>query len=520
MKKLLSIAVFALAAIQLLNAQSNGVCGNSTESQRAIQPRSQENIAKAMSGLGATDRDVIQYVPIHFILVGDSLGNGRVNEVKILDQLCDQNEAYAPMNIRFYLAAHPTYGLFNKSIANNNVMNNQNNSILMKLRKSSKALNVFVVATPNSGPSASPGIVLAYYSPQFDWVVERKTEVKGGHSGTLPHEVGHFFSLMHTFYGWESNPFSPDDAGWPIAPAVSPGGIATERVNGTNCLTAADGICDTPPDYNFGLDQGNCLPYTQGAKDPLGTPVDPMEINFMSYFSGCDTAYKFTPIQQSTILADLSSSSRNFLDNTFSPLSTEITVPAGGLMTAPLAGITTTYYDEVMFEWQAVAGANHYLIEADITPTFATSFYRSVVTTGTSQLLTSLVKNKTYYWRVRPFNEYVTCPSGDAAAFLTFKTSTISATKNVSELNAWQISPNPASTNGVVTLRADSKQSFVADLSIIDATGRRLYTQQNVDFQTGESTVELPLNGIANGLYYVLIESEKGRDVRKLTVQN
>lgn len=517
MKKLLSIAAFALTAMHALNAQSTGVCGNSAESQQLMDARFQENMAKIKSGQAVSDRGAIQYVPVHYILVADSLGNGRLNEVNTLDQLCDLNEAYAPMDIRFYLSAHPTHGLFNKSISNNNVMNNQNNSLLMKLRKNNKAINIFVVNTPGSGNS-NPGIVLAYYSPQFDWIVQRKTETKGGHNGTLPHEAGHFFSLKHTFYGWESDPFGPDDAGWPIAPVISPDGVPTERVNGTNCLTAADGICDTPPDYNFGLEQGNCQPYDEGAKDPLGVLVDPMETNFMSYFSNCGTAYKFTAIQHAAILADLASSARNYLDNTFTPIATEIIMPAG-LLTAPATGITTTYYDEVLFQWEPVAGANNYIIEADLAPSFGTGFYKGAVTTGTSQLLTDFLKNKTYYWRVRPFNEYVTCPGGVETVF-NFKTSAVSATKNVSELNAWQIAPNPAASNGIVNVTADAKQGFTATISILDATGRRVYTHQNVEFQAGETTVELPINGISNGLYVVMIESEKGRDIRKLTVQN
>jgi hypothetical protein len=518
MKKLLSIAAFALAAMQLLNAQSTGICGNTIESQQVTDARFQENIAKALNGLGVTDRDDIQYVPLQYILVANNAGSGRVLEYKLLDQLCDLNEAYAPMNIRFYMATQANYGIFNKSIANDNVYNNQDNTLLMKLRKNSKAINVFIVGTPNSGNTDSTGIVLAYYNPNFDWIVQGKSFTGGGHTGTIPHEMGHYFSLRHTFYGYEPNPFNPGDAGWPVAPVISPGGIPTERVNGSNCATAGDGICDTPPDYNFGLLQNTCALYNGGAKDPLGVLVDPMEYNFMGYFPKCDTNYKFTPNQQSIILADRASSARNYLNNTFTPLSTEIIIPAD-VLTSPATGSTTTYYDEVLLQWQPVAGANHYLVEADVSSSFSSGFYKYAITTETSHLMTELVKNKVYNWRVRPFNEYVTCPGGIDTSF-TFTTSTLSATKNISELNAWQIAPNPAQTNGTVTLSASAKQSFTADLSIIDATGRRLFTQNGVEFQTGESTVNLPLNGIANGLYYVLIESERGRDVRKLTVQN
>jgi len=44
-------------------------------------------------------------------------------------------------------------------------------------------------------------------------------------TGTMLHEVGHYFGLEHTFEG-----------------------NGTELVNGDNCETAGDGICDTPAD--------------------------------------------------------------------------------------------------------------------------------------------------------------------------------------------------------------------------------------------------------------------------------
>ncbi|MEZ4948184.1 MAG: hypothetical protein R2784_02135 [Saprospiraceae bacterium] len=49
---------------------------------------------------------------------------------------------------------------------------------------------------------------------------------------------------------------------------VSPNGSPTELQDGSNCTTAGDKICDTPPDYNFGLINGNSC--YGGAKDPNG----------------------------------------------------------------------------------------------------------------------------------------------------------------------------------------------------------------------------------------------------------
>lgn len=514
MKNFIGACAILLFFVQISFAQEAPVCGNTVEDQLQFRPRLRENKLALENGNSVQDREAIQYVPIHYHLVGDASGNGKVKEAGILDQLCDLNEAYAPMDIRFFLSPHPVYGLFNRSINNDNVYTNQNNSFLMNTRRHTKAINVYVVETPNSN-SNNPGIVLAYYSPNNDWIVQRKTQTKGGHNGTLPHEVGHFFSLMHTFFGYESNPFGSDDTGWPIAPVTSPGGQPTERVNGSNCSTAADEICDTPPDYNFGLEQGTCNVYTGGAKDPLGELVDPMEINFMSYFPDCGTKYVFTANQQSIILQDLASNSRNYLDNTFVPTATDISTP-DDLLVSPAAASTTPYFDQVMLQWKSVAGAKYYLLEVDLSSNFNTPILQSYVLTDTFKLITGLSANKLYQWRVRPFNEYVTCASPKQRSF---RTSTVSATRELEGVDAWQLSPNPLEKGQSVLLALQSSKNLELNIQMLDAAGRLVYQQNGINVAQGENSISLPTAGLSSGIYFVRLMDENGQGVRRLSIR-
>lgn len=515
MKRISAILTFCLAANSLAYGQEvRGVCGMTVADQAAYTARLQENLAKVERGDYVSERGAIQYVPIHFHLVGNADGTGKHKERLVLDQLCDLNEAYAGTEMRFYLRPHPTYGLFDKSINNTNVYLNQTNNILMQNRKHQNAVNVFVVQEPATS-NDQPGQTLGYYTSLYDWLVIRKSEINGTGNGTLGHEVGHYFSLRHTHYGWESDPFDPSDAAWPTAPANSPpspyGIVPTERMNGTNCTTAADLICDTPPDYNFGFGwpAGNCI-YNLPAKDPLGVQVNPMEDNFMGYFIGCD--YVFTPTQENVILADRAASYRNYLDNNFVPAATVITTPVD-LLVAPTADDTTQYYDEVLLEWQSVAGATYYLLEIDVLNSYSTGNYQSFVLTTTSQLLTNLQENRKYYWRVRPFNEYATCAAARAGSFVTSK---ISDTHEIKVLSAWQIAPNPVSNTARIFFSAAA--NFEATVSIHDATGRRVRTLPNTVFPQGESTLDLPVESLANGLYFVAIENVEGRAVRKMTI--
>ncbi len=516
MKKGFLFFLFAsLACIPAFSQVTPHICGNAAD-QQDLLPRLRENKI-AMEAMRATagERSEVKYVPIHFHLVGDADGNGKHKEIRILEQLCALNAAYEPVGMQFYLSEHPTYGLFNKSINNNNVFENQSNTLLMNLRRHNNAINVFVVETPVSGNN-QPGVTLAYYNIPQDWIVSRKTEINGTQpNSTLPHEMGHLFTLPHTFYGYENDPFDPSNSSWPVAPVAAPlgFGITTERQNGTNCASAADEICDTPPDYNFGFISNTCANYSGGAKDPLGTLVDPQENNYMSYFLSCST-YVFTQDQIDIMHADLNSTSRNYLDNNFSPVATTINTPTD-LLVSPAQGSTMQFYDEVLLEWQPVDGATHYIVEVDIVSTFGTQFNQTFIETGTSKLFTNLSPSRTYYWRVKPFNHLVGCAALRTRNFKTPATGT-SSTQEIAGLDGWQIAPNPAK-EAQVNLLVNVHETFDAAVRLTDASGRTISLQQTT-FVQGENTFTLDVSNIPNGLYLVSLESQNGRDVRKLSV--
>jgi hypothetical protein len=247
----------------------------------------------------------------------------------------------------------------------------------------------------------------------------------------------------------------------------------------------------------------------------MGVLVDPMETNTMSYFPGCGVNSKFTPNQQTVMLNDRATSKRNYLNNSFSPIATEINTQTD-LLISPAQGEISAFYDEVLFQWQPVTGANYYLLEVDLSASFGTPVLQSFVVTETSNLVTGLYANKNYQWRVRPFNEYVTCAT---ARQRSFRTSTISATNDIQGVDAWQIAPNPVQSGIEVQLSMQSTLDLDAQIQILDVAGRVVYTQQSVAFPAGESRVTFPTAGLSNGLYFVRLSTENGQDVRKMVVE-
>ncbi len=97
---------------------------------------------------------------------------------------------------------------------------------------------------------------------------------------TLPHEVGHAFSLYHTFEG---------DGGGSVCPTNN------------NCVTDGDRVCDTDPHKRSVF---NC---PTGTNTCTGSPFGTVVHNFMDYSSCQD---RFTPGQKTRIINSLVNSVR------------------------------------------------------------------------------------------------------------------------------------------------------------------------------------------------------------------
>jgi Secretion system C-terminal sorting domain len=512
MKKPLLLILFALTSLVAFaqHKHSMGTCGMSTAEGEQLVTRMLLNRVNAMQ-IPITERGAVSYIPIHFHLTANSLGTGRHKEWNVLDQLCDLNDAYRPYEIQFYLSEHPVQGLFDKSISSDNVYNNQSNTFAMAARRHPNALNVYVAlnaATSNN----QPGVTLAYYTPTNDWIVSKKDQINGSGNGTLAHEVGHFFSLPHTFLGWENGGFDATFPTWPKAPATSPGGTTTERQNGTNCTTAGDKICDTPPDYNFGFGWPGCTPYTGGAQDPLGTVVDPQENNFMGYFIGCSN-YVFTPGQITNFKNDLAASDRNYLDNTFAPASTTLTIPAN-FMLSPAQNEVMGTPSAVPVTWASVPEATHYLVEVDLAPSFISTKLQSIIVKNTTSATFALDPSKTYYYRVRPFNLYTTC---GAFTNRSFKTGTSVGIEDLPNLVSAEVAPNPIS-GSEFNLMLNATESFDMNARLTDATGRVVLQKQNVQVIAGEQAIAFDVADLPNGAYFLSITAGNRTETKLVSI--
>ena len=301
MNKSLNIIVlfFTLFAFATLsNAQSHhnhAKCGVSIDEGISIKNRMLENRRNRAELLArfesSRSNDSTVFVPLQFHVVNRSDGTGGEKISDIIANLCRLNDDYLHLNIEFYLAG--PVRTINQDYLYTNDFSTGLANYFMGLYKIDGVVNIFIGNQIVSGQSG--GTTLGYYTSGLDIIFAIRGAVNGS-ATTLTHELGHFFSLPHTFFGWENSNYADvmtgtngrtpsfTLSGWPVENIARGGG-------NDNCTVAADGFCDTEPNYLFGFFGGtynNGCDYAATAHDPQGYMFRPEMI------APNATAFKFT----------------------------------------------------------------------------------------------------------------------------------------------------------------------------------------------------------------------------------
>ncbi len=503
MKKILLIIFTISALFSMETIAQKGFCGMSVEDQIIIKERMMQNRANAANSVQV--RTGVMWTPIQFHILEDNNGGNRVDIMKVLDMLCALNEDYIDQDIQFFMKDEPNF-IKNTSVNNNpNVGENPFAQSVLGGAKVLGAINIFIV----KDIPGDFGTTLGFYLPNFDWLVLRRSEVSTAGVETLTHELGHFFTLPHPFLGWDGEPWDEDVHGNP-APVNSPGGIQTEKMDGSNCTFAGDGFCDTKPNYLFGFSWPNCN-YTGNCLDPNGEAVAPgvQEENYMAYFTGC--ASSFTPDQKAAIAADLNS--RTALHTTLDPDITAFT--DSPTQNFPIDGEETPLYNVVGFDWEPVGGATSYVVEVDRQPTFSFNPSVKFVSGGTYVEFEDVFDpNKTYYWRVKAIKEGNVC--GEVLS-TSFKTGTVTGVKEIKEVLNHSISPNPISAGEILNINIETNQAFDAVINVYNLSGQKI-KEVNTVFNFGTTNHQLSVSDLSEGMYIISIESENGVLTEKVVV--
>lgn len=438
------------------------------------------------------------WVPVQIHIVGTDNGGGYYSDSNVKRAFCELREDFEPTDIELYLAGPFNY--VNSSQLYEHETFEEGYEIMDDIdTQFPDVVNVYIA----EGAAGNCG-----YASFWNNRVVLAINCIAPESATWAHEMGHVFSLPHTFDG---NSYSPDDDLTKIAPAYF------ERADSSNCAESGDYFCDTPADY-LGFRW-----FCQDDSTSVFDLIDPDSVVFRAHgnyymsYANDECMDAFSPEQMGAMHAFVLEERPEFLKEglTFDTVSVtemvNITPPDTGEMV--LGG-------DQRLSWSPLDNVSFYEIQVSRFPTFSYSDFR-----GTTQdtfinidLNANLLEDKTYYWRVKVYNAAYICESYFLPnnSFNTVPAWPLSIDDN-DFAEAVNIIPNPVSADKTALLTYTIDQSQEIQINLVGLTGQQLSTQ-SLRANAGKNEQTIDLNGLPAGVYYVVIRGEKGKAVQKVVV--
>ncbi len=245
--------------------------------------------------LTSRNSTLLSSVAIKAHIIRQTDGTGGLTVIELNDAIADMNSIYADAALEFYLCEGINY------IDDDNLYDYEtyDEADLFADHSVNEVMNIFFTdAVVSSGSGSS----LCGYARFPGGTITENILMANScatNGSTLSHEVGHFFALTHT-HG-DNNDF----------------GSTEELVDGSNCESTGDFICDTAadPQLNYINVDINCL-YTGNTQDANNDFYQPDPLNLMSYASKeCRTI--FSPQQLARINAINQTSRDNLICTAF-----------------------------------------------------------------------------------------------------------------------------------------------------------------------------------------------------------
>ncbi len=490
MNRILTIALLFLTPwLYAQNGKANQWCG--TQDGKVAWLTEYQANPKAFSRSADT-----LYIPVTIHLVGTSVGGGYFGMRNLLDAFCTLNQDFETANIQFYIEGAINY------IPNNTYYNHNydTGSEMMVAYNVPNTINCYI--------SNSPGEGLCGYSA-YNLGVALSKSCTQPDDHTWAHELGHYLSLPHPFYGWEGY---DHDYSLPAPEQIN--GNLVERVDGKDCDIAGDGFCDTPPDYlNYRWNCNNVGESILTQTDPDGVKLK-SDGSFIMSYSSDECSYRFSEEQQAAMQANALTDKAEFLyDQT-----KRFPVYSGPVIPVfPEEGDTISTFKDIPFIWEPMPEATHYIVEYSINPTFSSAVFQ-FATVGNSWISSSLIKNKTYYWRLRPYNAQHTCEAySDIHTFTTGDQISSFQDEFMDGLTTLTILPNPVRSGTELNINLSAERNMDLQLQLMSVTGE-LITSAVWQIGQGQIIRSLPLPVLPGGIYLLRMGNATDHLVRKVLI--
>ena len=301
-------------------------------------------------------------------------------------------------------------------------------------------------------------------------------------TGVLPHEVGHYFNLKHTFQG---------------------------GCNNNNCLLDGDRVCDTPPDNS--TEAVSCAnSHTENScstdvnsndpNNPFTDDQDDMTTNFMDYnYTSC--LIKFTDGQKVRMHDAINNDRASLLDsNGCCPTDWELTTDVDNDISYEASDyITTTQSidDNITVSYDA----GNYI---SLNPGFNTGDNDNVVIAfidGCGGIQGISNKNSD------------DSNTGNLTTNVSYKTSNTSSKKLTQEI----ISNYPNPFNNSTTINFSLDKSSNVSLKIFDSSGREIANLiDNEQKEAGNFQVNFDGGDLTSGIYFYTLHTNKNSITKKM----
>jgi hypothetical protein len=516
MKKILLFTLLAIGPLSLLHAQEKNwplPCGTPPGKSEWLKKYQQNPQAHSRS------LDSVIYVPLTIHILGDDNGVGYFTTSRLLDALCKLNADFEATNIVFYQEGPVRYLDHSAWYRHNSVLIGAQ---MMFANNIENTINTYFVADP----AGNCGYNLPYAG------IAMSKSCSNANNNTWAHEIGHNLTIQHPFLGWEGGvshdgsvthnysdpapPFVTYDYTYfkdtLILDTLIIDTALVEFVDGSNCHIAGDGFCDTSPDYlGFRWNCNNDAQSAQLQTDPAGVQFRSDGTLTMGYANdACQS--RFTPEQIAAMRANLYEEKASYLYNQQAGLALGSNPPA---LDFPLDD-EQVQFDQALLSWAPVENATHYLVQIGLTSNFSSALVTEYVTDSPELLLNTLANNRTYYWRVRAYNNYAFCSS--PSAFRKFKTAQLTGLNTIAGLSGINLYPNPALANAPSILEFEAAHGFAGQLQIYTPAGQLLHSAPAAA-QAGLNRLEVETASLPPGLYFIRLQSPAGQLAERLTVK-
>jgi hypothetical protein len=225
-----------------------------SEMRKHEQDFFQKQYAKATKS-----KKTVNNIPIKIHIIRESDGTKGLTEDELKDAIDNLNTIYTDSYMQFYIYEGVNYI---DGIKDYTHFKKGEEKTLTETYYVPGIINIYFT---NYIENTSEQSICGYGINQKNLNVILMKNACAKNNSSLAHEMGHVFSLVHTHGPWNSK-------------------LTTELVDGSNCDTDGDGICDTPADPRLSTQNTNSnCEYIGNQTDSKGDLYVPDTENIMSY---------------------------------------------------------------------------------------------------------------------------------------------------------------------------------------------------------------------------------------------